>query len=185
MINNEDLENLNKRAKNREEFIKKAIETSDRLANFPVSTDFLWLTRQWNSWYPSSIHVEGGCYLFNINDEIVIIDPGFNTLNQIREMGLDIRLVRYIFVTHFHPDHFSDLVALLTRLTSDTNKLTVFLNSTTYEYFKIYARSPTSFTEINSGQQLVLEFKIKDIRYQVLVEITKAFHREIGGLHEL
>ena len=107
---NINLENIKKRSEIREDLLEKIVKDSKIIRNFPEYENFLILSRQCNSWYPSSFDVEGGCYFFNINEEIIIIDPGFNTLEEIKKRELDLRLIRHVFITHFHPDHFESLI---------------------------------------------------------------------------
>ncbi|KKL69471.1 hypothetical protein LCGC14_2114620, partial [marine sediment metagenome] len=165
----------------REKLLESILKKSYPIENFPDNNNFLVLGRQWNSWYPSSFELVGGCYFFNINQEIIIIDPGFKTLDIIKEKNLDIRLIRHIFVTHFHPDHFENLIKLITRLTSKTNKLTVYLNSTAFKQFKIYNRNFTEFNKIKAGILIRLyEYNQKN-DFSINVEVGRAFHREIGG----
>ncbi len=46
-------------------------------------------------------------------DLLVLVDMGPGTLRRMCEAGLDYRLVDAILITHFHPDHVSDLVPFL------------------------------------------------------------------------
>ncbi len=175
------VQKLEQREISREKLLENIIKKSHPIENFPDNTNFLVLGRQWNSWYPSSFELVGGCYFFNINQEIIIIDPGFKTLDIIKEKNLDIRLIRHIFVTHFHPDHFENLIKLITRLTSETNKLTVYLNSTAFKQFKIYSRNFTKFNKLKPGVFIQLyEYNQKNV-FQINIEVGRAFHREIGG----
>ncbi len=169
------------RASLREKLLENIVRNSKPIKNFPDQRNFLVLAREWNSWYPSMLNVRGGCYFFNINNEIIIIDPGFNTLEVIKNKELDIRLIRHILITHFHPDHVENLVALITRLSSKKNKLTVYLNSTTYQHFKIYSRGYTEFIEIKPNMRVTLKFDIKNPTLEVSVDILTAFHKEVGG----
>ena len=179
--NDEKINKLINRSKNREDLLENIVQNSRPIINFQNEKNFLVLAREWNSWYPSTLKVMGGCYFFNINGEIIVIDPGFNTLDIIRNNNLDIRLIRHIFVTHFHPDHFESLTTLLTRLTSKKNKLTLYLNTTTFNQFKIYSRGFTEFLELKPGMVINLNFESKNYEFNVKVEIGKAFHKEIGG----
>lgn len=178
---NEKLRGLEQRSKSREELIKRIVKDSEIIQNFPDHENFLVLSRQWNSWYPSSLDVEGGCYFFNINDEIIIIDPGFNTIEEIKKNQLDIRLIRHVFITHFHPDHFESLVKILTRITSKNNPITVYINPTAFKQFKIYSKEYTDFIELKPGMVIKLDFQKDDPEIMVNVEVTAAYHKEIGG----
>ena len=175
------LERLEKRSKYREALLEDIVKKSEPIINFKNKKNFLVLAREWNSWYPSAFNVKGGCYFFNINREIIIIDPGFNTLEIIRQHKLDVRQIRHIFVSHFHPDHFESLITLITRLTSEKNRLTIYLNSTTFHQFKIYKSGFTEFIEIKPGISLDLKFESKSPDFLVNVKVEKAFHKEIGG----
>ena len=42
-----------------------------------------------------------------------LFDPGPGTLRQMAKIGLDFQIVDRIFLTHFHPDHSSDLIHFL------------------------------------------------------------------------
>ncbi len=44
---------------------------------------------------------------------LLYIDPGGGSLRQMVQLGLDYRLVNWVCITHFHPDHVSDLIPLL------------------------------------------------------------------------
>ena len=45
--------------------------------------------------------------------EVFLLDPGPGTVRRLAPCGLALEEIRRIFVTHFHPDHCLDLLALL------------------------------------------------------------------------
>ncbi len=45
--------------------------------------------------------------------EKILVDAGPGTLKRLGEIGISPHELTYIFVTHFHPDHVSDLVPIL------------------------------------------------------------------------
>ncbi|MFZ0391286.1 MAG: MBL fold metallo-hydrolase [Calditrichia bacterium] len=45
--------------------------------------------------------------------EKMLVDAGPGTLNRLKEVNVKPQELTYIFVTHFHPDHISDLVSIL------------------------------------------------------------------------
>ncbi len=175
------LKRLKIRSLNRESLLEKILESSYPIEPFPKKQNLLILAREWNSWYPSSFRVSGGCYLFNLNREIIIIDPGFNTLDILIKNNFDIRLIRHIFITHFHPDHFESLTGLLTRLTSKENKLKVYLNSTSFKQFQIYSKNFTEFIELKPNMLLKIVSDSEYEDFDVNLKVTKAYHKEIGG----
>ena len=178
---NKKIEDLIRRSNAREILLKQIIKSDYPLTNFPNKENFLILAREWNSWYPSSFNVAGGCYFFNVNEEIYIIDPGFNTLDFIVEKNLDLRLIRHIFITHFHPDHFENLTKILTRLTSKKHKITVYMNTTTFNQFKLFLKDNTEFIELKPGNHLKVEIKKKNYDFNIELDVARSYHKEIGG----
>jgi len=75
--------------------------------------DYFQILRKWNSYYPSFYDVSGGCYVIHYNGEYTIIDPGYHTLNILRENRIDTRSIQNIIITHNHPDHNGGLIELL------------------------------------------------------------------------
>ena len=47
------------------------------------------------------------------DEALVLVDIGAGTIRRLCEAGVDLRLVDAILITHFHPDHVSDLVPFL------------------------------------------------------------------------
>ena len=45
-----------------------------------------------------------------VDSHLIFFDGGSGSLRQMARMGLDFRRVDYFCITHFHPDHVSDLV---------------------------------------------------------------------------
>lgn len=43
----------------------------------------------------------------------ILIDIGAGTLRRMAVEGIDIHSIKYIFITHFHPDHIGDLIPFL------------------------------------------------------------------------
>lgn len=53
------------------------------------------------------------CLFLETPKEKILIDIGSGALNRLVEENINIHLVNYIFITHFHPDHIGDLVPFL------------------------------------------------------------------------
>lgn len=53
------------------------------------------------------------CIFLETAKEKILIDIGCGTLHRLDEEKIDIHLVNYIFITHFHPDHIGDLISFL------------------------------------------------------------------------
>ncbi len=52
-------------------------------------------------------------FLIETAKEKILVDAGPGTLRRLEEAGVTPSELTYIFVTHFHPDHISDLVPIL------------------------------------------------------------------------
>lgn len=53
------------------------------------------------------------CIFLETPKEKILIDIGCGTLRRLAQEKIDIHLVNYIFITHFHPDHIGDLIPFL------------------------------------------------------------------------
>ena len=64
------------------------------------------------SMYP---HPERSCSanLLTVGEIRILIDAGHGTWRRLAEYGHSTRDIDYIFLTHFHPDHVSDLVPII------------------------------------------------------------------------
>ena len=51
--------------------------------------------------------------VIRVGDHLLLLDSGSGTLRRLLEAGVDFRDVDYLFYSHFHPDHTSDLVPFL------------------------------------------------------------------------
>ncbi|MFH1564290.1 MAG: MBL fold metallo-hydrolase [bacterium] len=52
-------------------------------------------------------------YLFKIKGKNLVFDPASCALQSLLKCNVDYNAIDYIFITHTHPDHFSDLIPLL------------------------------------------------------------------------
>lgn len=53
----------------------------------------------------------GPSYLLEVDNKKILIDCGPGTLIRLSELGVNLKEIDYIFLTHFHSDHTSDLFA--------------------------------------------------------------------------
>jgi ribonuclease BN (tRNA processing enzyme) len=56
--------------------------------------------------YPSGVLVEAG-------DEVIVVDLGSGIVRRLAQAGVSLDRVTTVLLTHYHPDHCADLVALL------------------------------------------------------------------------
>lgn len=52
-------------------------------------------------------------YYLEINDKKILLDCGNGTTWKLEHIGVSFTDIDYIFITHFHPDHTSDLIPFL------------------------------------------------------------------------
>ncbi|WP_432738768.1 tetratricopeptide repeat protein [Maridesulfovibrio sp. FT414] len=86
----------------------------------PIRKDksLFFVLRKWNSYTPilSGINgddsVGGGYFLFH-KGEGVVIDPGYNFIDNFHRAGLRIADIKHIVITHAHNDHTVDFESLL------------------------------------------------------------------------
>lgn len=81
---------------------------------------FFSILRRWNSYTPAipspgSDDVGGGYYLYH-HGKGIVIDPGYNFIENFYTMGGSISDIDYIFLSHAHDDHTNSLEPLLSLL---------------------------------------------------------------------
>jgi len=87
-------------------------------SNFDSNASFLLVLREWNSYTPAIPDVgepaKGGGYFLKHRGHGIIIDPGFDFLENFWEAGGKLCDIDSIVITHAHNDHTADLEAILT-----------------------------------------------------------------------
>ena len=63
--------------------------------------------------------------LIESGEQVMLLDLGPGTIRRLLEYGLDINDITHLFLSHFHPDHTSDLVPLLFATKYSENHLRV------------------------------------------------------------
>ncbi len=98
-----------------------AKEQTDRFLTersyFNPQSSFLLILRQWNSYTPVIPAEEeadrGGGYFFRHGGEGIVIDPGYDFIDNFYRAGGHLCDIDHIVVTHAHDDHTAELEALL------------------------------------------------------------------------
>jgi ribonuclease BN (tRNA processing enzyme) len=84
------------------------------------SEDYLLVLRRWNSYTPivaKDFHIsKGGGYFLKVNQQGIVIDPGFNFIDNFRAAGHFFYEIDTVLVSHAHNDHTADLESILTLL---------------------------------------------------------------------
>ncbi len=108
--------------------------------------------------------------LLGVTGYDILIDCGENTYQNWKRAGYRWRRLKYIFISHLHPDHVSGLVPLLfyRDLEHITAPLTIIGDGSISEYIKTVSRfynwapkSPIHVLTLEAGQTIALENDLK------------------------
>ncbi|MCL1806501.1 MAG: tetratricopeptide repeat protein [Oscillospiraceae bacterium] len=113
-----------------EEFFKAIEDAKEHQAKFtshthevePIDTLEFTVLRKWNSYTPI-IASKGGGYFLKIGKKGIVIDPGFNFIENFMAEKHKFNEIDAILITHAHNDHTADLDSLLTLLHKYNNDL--------------------------------------------------------------
>ncbi len=131
---------------------------------------------------------KGGGYFLKWGGIGIVIDPGFNFIENFHSQGLRIQDIDYVFITHAHIDHCVELEAILTLLfefndTHDTDKkITLYLNLGAYKKYGDWLTSCQKkqiekIHVIDSESNIIIKKGWPG--YPIFVKPTKAMHSEI------
>jgi len=91
-----------------------------RQSNFSPDKSILLVLREWNSYTPIIPNVRevdrGGGYFIRHNQKGIVIDPGYNFIENFWRAGGRLHDIDAIVCTHAHDDHTADFEAILTLL---------------------------------------------------------------------
>jgi tetratricopeptide (TPR) repeat protein len=95
-----------------EAFVKGSVKSDNRI--------YLIVLRRWNSYTPivaDNYHIsKGGGYFLKIKGKGIVIDPGFNFIDNFKGAGYFFDEIDAVMVSHAHNDHTSDLESIITLL---------------------------------------------------------------------
>ena len=84
------------------------------------SENYFKVLRRWNSYTPiiaDNYHIsKGGGYFLKISGVGIVIDPGFNFIENFKGAGHVFDEIDAVFISHAHNDHTADLESILTLL---------------------------------------------------------------------
>jgi len=179
-------EKLFKQINDKENYFKDFISASKTIT---PDKNFFIVLRRWNSYTPAlSSELErskGGGYFLSWKGKGIVIDPGFNFIENFIAQGFKIADIDAIFLTHSHLDHTVDFESLMTLIHEHNEEIEekkfvdLFMNIGSLNKFislvsvdnkaikKIYSLDPGDIKNLKE--------------YHMNVIVTKSKHREMGG----
>ena len=102
-------------------FINENPEYKDDMTTAEIEPQvYFEVLRRWNSYTPiiaDNYEVsKGGGYFIKYKDKGIVIDPGFNFIDNFKNAGHFFKDIDMIFISHAHNDHMADLESILTLL---------------------------------------------------------------------
>ena len=145
--------------------------------------------RKWQSYTPSlgsysECSRGGGYFIYNVGDEGqvkegIIIDPGYDFIENFFEHGFSVLDIKAIVFTHSHPDHTVDFPGILT-LIHEANNRGFKEKQGEWKHQKVYIIAPSCC--INHFYPFIEDAKdnIKDVivMYPEKPDIDNSFHLE-------
>jgi hypothetical protein len=153
-----------------------------------ITDNYLHVLRRWNSFTPKIPNREqakrGGGYFLVWKGKGIVIDPGFDFLDNFDIAGYSIQDVDAIVLTHAHTDHTADFESLLclkyeqANQLKDDSKVDLFLNLGTMQKFVGWVSGLSGIgkvVSINAGDSL------EPAGYQLVLRAMDAIHSEVIG----
>ncbi|NCN65025.1 MAG: MBL fold metallo-hydrolase [Candidatus Altiarchaeum hamiconexum] len=183
----------------KEKLFKYINEKENKFKNFvsakkTITKDknFVVVLRRWNSYTPAlSSDIErrkGGGYFLSWEGHGIVIDPGFNFIENFFANGFNISDIDAIFLSHSHLDHTSDFESLMTLIFESNDNLPLeekkqielFLNfSSLNKFANLMSLDKSAVRKIYIIQPGITA-DLRD-KYGFILSPTKAKHRELWG----
>lgn len=172
--------------------IREREERHDRYFEKPrtinSATNFLIVLRRWNSFTPKipnrGVEKRGGGYFLVWKGKGIVIDPGFDFMDNFDGEGYSIRDIDAIILTHAHTDHTADLESMLNLLYELSDRagseynVDLFMNIGTVNKFIGWVsrlKGVGNKVSLNAGDS------IKPKGYDWVLNVKSARHHEIIG----
>jgi len=169
---------------------EKRLADSLKPRNEPLKDNFFLVLRRWNSYTPTMLTPTesnlGGGYFLHWKGKGIVIDPGFNFLDNFFNNELVIYDINAVIITHAHVDHCSDFESLLTLIfeynekNEEKKKIDVYMNLGALKKFLgwIPIDEDEKNAKINRIYPLEKE-KTYDLGDYITLRVTKAIHDEV------
>lgn len=98
----------------------KSLKFLEESQTTKYNNNYIKVLRRWNSYTPivaDNYHTsKGGGYFIKAAEMGIVVDPGFNFIDNFRGEGHSFSEITTIFISHAHNDHTTDLESILTLL---------------------------------------------------------------------
>jgi len=173
--------------KNHEKKLAKSLKPRKK----PLSDDFFLVLRRWNSYTPAMFTATesnlGGGYFLHWKGKGIVIDPGFDFIDNFLNNALVIYDMDAVIITHAHIDHCSDFGSLLTLLfeynekNKKKKKIDVFMNLGAMKRFlgwiPLDEDKETALINRIYPLERGVNYNLED--YNLRLTVTKAVHDEV------
>ncbi|MBF0344519.1 MAG: tetratricopeptide repeat protein [Nitrospirae bacterium] len=185
---------LNKTAAFEDEIYKNKKSFLDFLKEVPkegresTEDSYFQVLRRWNSYTPiiaDNYHVsKGGGYFLQVNGKGIVIDPGFNFIENFIGAGHKFGEIDYVFVSHAHNDHTSDIESIITLLHKYNKRLKGIDDFTSEDTLRAEIARGRNCS-ISNVSKKDIDNLFKERRKVINFYITKSVFKKYGGMFEL
>ena len=172
---------------------EKRLADSLKPRNELLKENFFLVLRRWNSYTPTMLTPTesnlGGGYFLYWKGKGIVIDPGFNFLDNFFNNELVIYDIDTVIITHAHVDHSSDFESLLTLIfeyndnleeNEKKKKINVFMNLGALKKFLGWIPLNEDEKDAKINRIYPLEEGITyDLGDYIRIRVTKAVHEEV------
>ncbi len=177
-----------KALENQKNFLEFLTET-DNKKNKENGENYFQVLRRWNSYTPiiaDNYHIsKGGGYFINIAGKGIVVDPGFNFIDNFKGSGHLFSDIDAVITSHAHNDHTSDIESILALLYK-YNEAVKGIGSTEEKTIRSEIAKEKG-CDINkvSPEMVEDEFKKSKRRKEIDLYITLSVFKKFTGLFEL
>jgi tetratricopeptide (TPR) repeat protein/L-ascorbate metabolism protein UlaG (beta-lactamase superfamily) len=151
---------------------------------------YLKVLRRWNSYTPiiaDNFHIsKGGGYFLKINGSGIVIDPGFNFIDNFKGSGYKFDEIDYVIISHAHNDHTSDLESIITLLNKCNSKRKGLKDYTSQDTTRAdIAKNKKCSLDNITNNEIETEFVNSERRKKIGIYLTKSTNKKYIGMLEL
>ncbi|MFA6981371.1 MAG: tetratricopeptide repeat protein [Ignavibacteriaceae bacterium] len=148
---------------------------------------YLKVLRRWNSYTPiiaDNFHIsKGGGYFLKINGAGIVIDPGFNFIENFKGSNYKFDEIDFVIASHAHNDHTSDIESIITLLNKCNSKRKGLKDNTSEDTVRadIAKRKDCKLDEVKEDD-IEREFIASGRRKKIEFYLTKSTEKKYTGM---